>query len=331
MSLLGGREMPEAQARALRKAKMLEWAVLAYTAGTIALVALVMGNSQAMRTAWIEDILSTIPQIAFLVALPFVRRAATAKHPYGYHRVMGVGHLVAGVALLGVGANLCFEAVSGLAKQEHPPIGTMQVFGITIWQGWLMIAAMAVIMIAPFFYGRAKMKLAKQLHNKLLYADADMAKADWTTNVGSIVGVLGIGLGIWWLDGAAALFISAGILWDGVKNTRASVLDLMDMRATTYDQSEPDPVHEQVDALLRGLGWVREAASRIRDEGQVLHVDAYVVPNRAKVKVTDVDRAVAAVEALDWRVHDVSISIVQELDLPEQQEEREEQRGRGGR
>ena len=326
---VGGRDLPEAQARALRKARTLEWAVLAYTTCTIVLVALVMGNSQAMQTAWVEDILSTIPQIAFLVALPFVRRAATAKHPYGYHRAMGVGHLVAGVALLGVGANLCYEAISGLVKQEHPPIGTMQVFGITVWQGWLMIGVMLLIVVPPFFYGRAKMKLAKQLHNKLLYADADMAQADWTTNAGSIIGVLGIGLGIWWLDGAAALFISAGILWDGIKNTRASVLDLMDMRATTYDQSEPDPVHEEVDELLRGLGWVRDAASRIRDEGQVFHVDAYVVPRSSKVKVADVDRAVAQVKALDWRIQDASVSIVQELDLPEQQEQREEQRRRG--
>lgn len=320
--------LPEEQQQALRKARILEWAVLGYTAVTITVVALVMGNSQAMQTAWVEDILSTIPQIAFLVALPIVRRKATAKHPYGYHRAMGVGHLVAGVALLAVGANLCFEAISGLVKQEHPPIGTMQLFGVTIWQGWVMIAVMAVIVIAPLIYGRMKMKLAKQLHNKLLYADADMAQADWTTNVGSIIGVLGIGMGIWWLDGAAALFISLGILRDGVKNTRASVLDLMDMRATTFDQSEPDPIHGRVDELLRRRGWVRDAASRIRDEGQVLHVEAYVVPRRSKVRVTDVDRAVSDIVALDWRVQDVSVSIVTELDLPEQEEEREEHRER---
>ena len=65
---VGGRDLPEAQARALRKARTLEWAVLAYTTCTIVLVALVMGNSQAMQTAWVEDILSTIPQIAFLAA-----------------------------------------------------------------------------------------------------------------------------------------------------------------------------------------------------------------------------------------------------------------------
>nr|WP_241429379.1 cation diffusion facilitator family transporter [Agrococcus sp. ARC_14] len=314
----------------MRKARTLEWAVLAYTACTITVVALVMGNSQAMRTAWVEDILSTIPQIAFLVALPFVRRAATAKHPYGYHRAMGVGHLVAGVALLAVGANLCFEAISGLVKQEHPPIGTMQLFGVTVWQGWVMVSVMALIVIGPLIYGRMKMRLAKQLNNKLLYADADMAQADWTTNVGSIIGVLGIGMGIWWLDGAAALFISLSILWDGVKNTRASVLDLMDMRATTFDQSEPDPVHGRIDVLLRRRRWVREAASRIRDEGQVLHVEAFVVPRRGTVKVADVDRAVADIMALDWRVQDVSVSVVGELDLPEEQEQERERAGRGG-
>ncbi|GEK79901.1 cation diffusion facilitator family transporter [Agrococcus baldri] len=327
MSRIGGRELPEEVELALRKARILEWAVLAYTACTITVVALVMGNSQAMQTAWVEDILSTIPQIAFLIALFVIRRPPSAKHPYGYHRAMGVGHLVAGVALLAVGANLCFEAVSGLVKQEHPPIGTMQLFGVTIWQGWAMVAVMALIVIGPLIYGRMKMKLAKQLNNKLLYADADMAQADWTTNAGSIIGVLGIGMGIWWLDGAAALFISVGILWDGVKNTRASVLDLMDMRATTYDQSEPDPVHERVDALLRRRRWVHDAASRIRDQGQALHVDAYVVPKRRGAKVADVDRAISDIVALDWRVQDVSITVVAELDLPEQQEEERERRG----
>jgi cation diffusion facilitator family transporter len=331
MSGIGGSQLPEEQERALRKARNLEWAVLAYAAGTITVVALVMGSSQAMRTAWVEDILSTLPQIAFLVALPIIRRKATAKHPYGYHRAMGIGHLVAGVALLTVGANLCYDAITGLVTQEHPPIGTMRIFDFTIWQGWAMIAVMVVIVIGPLIYGPMKMKLAKQLDNKLLYADAKMAKADWTTNVGSIVGVLGIGVGIWWLDGAAALFIAAGILWDGITNTRSAILDLMDMRATTYDQKKPHPVHGRVDELLRGLSWVDDAASRIRDEGQVFHVEAYVVPKRAKVKVADVDDAIADLVALDWRVQDVSLSVVRELDLPEQQEEREERSRSSGR
>lgn len=322
MSRIGRTRLPAEQAEALRKARNLEWATLAFTTGTITLIALVMGSSQAMRTAWIEDMLSMIPQIAFLVALPIIRRRPDAKHPYGTLRAMGIGHLVAGVALLVIGANLSIEAILGLVRQEHPPIGTVELFGTTIWQGWLMIGTMLLIIIPPFIYGRAKERLATQLHSKLLYADADMAKADWTTNVGSIVGVLGIGVGWWWLDGAAALFISVGILHDGWKNTRAAVLDLMDMRATTVDQSERDPVHDRVDRALERMRWVRRARSRIRDEGHLLHVEAYVVPKRRKVRVDDIDRAIAEITGLDWRVQDATVSVVGRLPEPERHERR---------
>ena len=151
-----------------------------------------------------------------------IRKRPTHKHPYGLHRAMGIGHLVAGVALLVIGGNLAIESVISLIKGEHPTIGTVNLFGYTIWLGWLMVTVMSVIIIGPFIYGPAKAKLAPKLHNKVLFADADMAKADWTTNVASIVGVLGVGLGVWWLDGAAALFISIGIAWDGFKNCRSA-------------------------------------------------------------------------------------------------------------
>ncbi|GAA3595537.1 cation diffusion facilitator family transporter [Agrococcus terreus] len=317
MRRIGRTDLPRAQREALRRATVVEWISLGYIAIAITLVGTVMGGSQAMRTAWIEDMLSTVPQIAFLVALLVIRRAPTRKHPYGYHRAMGVGHLVAGVALLAVGALLAFEAVSGLLRQEHPSIGTVELFGQTVWLGWLMVGTMLLILVPPIVLGRIKQRLARQLHSKLLLADADMSRADWTTHVGSIVGVLGVGMGIWWLDGAAAAFISAGILRDGARNTRAAILDLMDMRATTVDQSEPEPLIERIDATLRRKPWVRRAASRVRDEGHVFHVQAFVVPRRSKVRVEDVDRAVQSVVDLDWRVQDVAIAIVSELPSPE--------------
>lgn len=91
---------------------------------------------------------------------------------------MGIGHLVAGVALLAVGGNLAVESAVGLVRGEHPAIGTVRLFGQTVWLGWLMVGVMTVVIVGPFFYGHAKAKLAPILHNKVLYADADMAKAD---------------------------------------------------------------------------------------------------------------------------------------------------------
>ena len=39
----------------------------------------------------------------------------------------------------------------------------------------------------------------------------------------------------------AALFVSATIVFDGVKNMRAATRDLMDARARTYDNARPIP------------------------------------------------------------------------------------------
>lgn len=305
----GRTDLPEEQQTALRKAVRWEFFTIAYTTVTILVVAFVVGNSQAMRTAWIEDMLSLIPQLAFLTALIFVRRKPTINHPYGMHRAMGVGHLVAGVALLAVGLSLAVEAIIGLVAAEHPTIGTVNLFGHTIWLGWLMVAVMVVIVIGPvFLYGPAKAKLAPVLHNKLLYADADMAKADWHTNAASIVGVLGVGIGLWWLDGAAALFISLGIIWDGFRNTKGSIMDLMDQRARTYDDKQPHPLARDILTHLRNQPWVTDAAVRVRDQGQVFHVEAFIVPKGVQATVADITAASAAIADLDWKVQDVVIA-----------------------
>ncbi|WP_232711253.1 cation diffusion facilitator family transporter [Microbacterium sp. BR1] len=313
MNTFGRVDLPQDQADALRRAVRLEWITIGFTSVTIVLVALVVGNSQAMKTAWIEDMLSLIPQIAFLVALIFVRRRPTRRFPYGLHRTMGIGHLVAGVALLAVGGSLAAESVIGLLAAEHPTIGTVVVFGTAVWLGWFMIGVMAVIVVGPLIYAPAKSRLAPLLHNKVLFADADMAKADWTTNAASIVGVLGIGIGWWWLDGAAALFISAGILWDGVKNTRTAVRDLMDQRARSVDDREPHPLIEEIIAALSRVSWIREAGVRVRDEGQVFHVEAFVVPRTKRVSVRRLTAATEAIVALDWKVQDVSLIVVAKL------------------
>lgn len=309
----GRTDLPPEQQRALKKAVQWEYATIAYTICTITLVAFVVGNSQAMRTAWIEDMLSLIPQIAFLIALIFVRRRPTLRNPYGMHRAMGVGHLVAGVALLAVGLNLAYEAVSGLIAAEHPTIGTVNLFGQTIWLGWLMVIVMTVIVIGPLIYGRAKAKLAPVLHNKILYADADMAKADWQTNAASVVGVLGVGFGLWWLDGVAALFISLGIIWDGVRNTKGSVVDLMDQRARTYDDKDPHPLARDIVEHLRAQRWITDAAVRMRDQGQVFHVEAFVVPRRRRVPVALIDEISASIAEMDWKVQDVVVIVCSRL------------------
>lgn len=310
----GSAELPEKQRSVLHRAIRLEWITIAFLAVTVTLVFLVLGNSQAMKAAWIEDLLSFIPPIAFLIAVRVNRMRPTRAHPYGYHRSVGVGHLVSAVALTTMGTYLIIDSASGLIAVEHPTIGTVELFGHSIWLGWLMIGVMAIIALPPVFIGRAKLALAKELHNKVLYADADMNKADWMTAVGSMVGVAGIGVGLWWLDGAAAIFIAGSILWDGLRNLKAAILDLMDERATTFDDKKAHPIAEQVERYLAGLPWVEAVGCRVRDQGHVFHIEAFIVPPEGTTP--SIDQLEAAREGctrVDWKAADVVLTLVPAL------------------
>src|SRR5690554_2899263 len=273
-----------------------------------------MGSSQAMKAAWIEDLLSLAPPIAFLIGVRIVNKPPTQKYPYGFHRSVGVAHLVAGVSLLAMGAFLLIDSAIGLVKAEHPPIGSIEVLGATVWMGWIMIAVLSLTVVPPILLGRAKMELARELHNKVLYADADMNKADWMTAVGSMVGVAGIGLGLWWMDSVVAMLIAASILRDGLKNMNGAISDLMDTRATTFDEGKPHPLIREVDAVLKRLHWVKDAGSRVRDQGHVLHVESFVVPKYGRSpSLRRLEEARDRCIALDWKIEDIVVVPVSEL------------------
>lgn len=59
----GRAELPESQAKNLRQAVRIQWFTIGFLVVTITVIYLVMGSSQAMKTAWIEDILSLAPPI----------------------------------------------------------------------------------------------------------------------------------------------------------------------------------------------------------------------------------------------------------------------------
>lgn len=309
----GHTELPPRQAKALTRAKRLEVVTLLYMLTCIAAVFATMGSSQAMKTAWVEDMLALVPPLAFLVAVRRARKRPTADHPYGFHRSTGIGHLTAAVALLAVGLLLIEDAGMSLVRGEHPPIGTTHLLGQTFWSGWLMIVAMVYAGVGPFILGRMKLPLAEELHDKVLFADADMQKADWMTAAGTIAGVLGIGIGLWWADASAALLISASIVRDGWRNLHYAAGALMDQRARTYDDSAPHPLTGEVDDVLRSLPWVRDSRSRVRDQGHVFHVESFVSASDGAATLDQLEEAVGLLRDLDWKIHDVVLMPVRDL------------------
>lgn len=223
-----GRGHPPEIRADMKAAVRLEWWNVFWTLTYVAALGLAMGSSQAMRTAWIEDMLGLIPPLAFIIGERFERKAANRRFHYGYDRVNGLGFLIAAVALTAVGLLLLKEAIGHLLAQEHVTIGTTRIMGHDVWLGWFMLAAQAYACIPPFIIGRKELPLATRLRDKLIHTDAKMNKANWQTGVAGIVGVGLLGFGLWWADAVAAALISFGIIWDGWQSLRVALAELND-------------------------------------------------------------------------------------------------------
>ena len=309
----GSEALPEKQQELMKKAVRLEWITLIFKVVTIPLVGLVAGQSQAMRTAWYEDILELLPPIAFLIAARQIRREPSAKHPYGHHRSIGIGHLVAATALFAMGIYLLIDSAMSLIEGERPPIGTVVLFGHSVWLGWLMMIVMVVSALGPVILGRRKLRLVEDFPDKVLYADADMNKADWMTAVATIIGLLGVGYGFWWMDAATAMAVSVSIIHDGVSNLRSAVGGLTDARPTDIHGKKHGAIDKAVNAA-EAEPWVRQAAGRFRDMGHVLHAEIFVVPEGdGGATLSNLVHLREQLEEMDYQLHDVVVVPVERI------------------
>jgi cation diffusion facilitator family transporter len=309
-------ELPDDKIEDHQRAVRLEWLTIAYMLSAIVVLALVLGQSQAMKAAWIEDILSLLPPAAFLIANRIRNHTANSTFPWGYHRAVSIAYVAAAAALLLMGLFVFGDSAHKLIKAEHPPIGVIQLFGQEIWLGWLMLVALTYSGIPPVLLGIRKRKLADSLHDKVLYADAEMNRADWMTVAAAMIGIVGIGLGFWWADAVAALFISLDIVHDGWKNVRASASDLMDMRPRTHDSEKFDPVVDEMEAEMEKLDWVKEAAVRLREEGHVYGGEVLVVPASEENLVQRCEEAAQKLLELNWKLYDLVVVPVSAIDMP---------------
>lgn len=294
-------EIPDEIAEKLARARRLEWWTIFFLATIVAVMYFALGSSQAMRTAWIEDILSLVPPILFLAATHFERKEPTWRYPYGFHRAGSLAFFVAACALCAMGGILLYEAAMTLVTAEHPTVGSVRLWGHEVWLGWPMIAALAYSAVPPVILGRMKKELGKELHDKVLHTDAQMNAADWKTAVAGIAGLLGLYLGFWWTDAAAAGLISFSILKDGVTSGRIALAELIDGAPRSLDSRELEPVAERIREGLEQR--YPDADIRVRQSGRFIRA---VVGSNDTHPTRALARDLAGADE-GWRLIEISV------------------------
>lgn len=295
--------------------RRLSWITLAYQVGAAGLLGLVAGGSQVVKTEWLENALAVIPAAGVLLTYSIENKPADRRRPFGYHRAGTVAFLVAAFVLAGIGTFLFWDSLLNLIRGERPAIGGFTLGNHTFWHGWLMIGAMFVTAIPPVVLGRMKMKVAQLLHDKPLYADADMNRANWMTNGAGIAGLGLVAWGFWWGDSLAAFLISLDISRDGWTNVLRSLSDVMDHHAVDIETDKEDPIFADVERAVRALPFVAEERTLLREHGRYLFAEIFIRPNKRLPPVTEASRQVRhAVMTLDWRLRHIVVEFNDDVD-----------------
>ena len=300
------------------RARRLAWlSILLLTSGAV-VIGLALGQSQAMKTAWVSDVVTAVPPATMLFAMRHELRPPSKRFPWGYFRVVSIAFLVtAGVTSI-VGLYLLVDSAMKLLHQERPPVGSVMLFGRQIWAGWTMVAALAYSMSIGMLLGRLKKPVKEALHGKEEDAESRMNRAEWLSEGAAIVGIVAVGFGLWWGDAAAAAFISVEIVRDGWDSVRQVVRDLMDESPTVLGEHELEDLPTRLKHAAERLGWVERAAVRLREQGHVLTGDVFVVPRDGAVAsgaelVAHVGRAAEELRQIDWRLHGLTVMPVARL------------------
>lgn len=302
--------LPADKQRDLEKLKKLEWLNLFSRLTIIFVMYLALGNSQAMKASWYEDILSLLPTIMFLVAVRFRDKEPNETFPYGYQRITIIAFLGSSVALLLMGGFLFIDSGLKLISMRHPTIGTIELFGTSIWMGWTMLAALAYGMTIPFILSFFQQRLSARIHEKTVFADAKMSKADWMTGLAASIGILGAGMGLWWMDALAGALISLDIMHDGYRNLREATGDTLDRHPRFTAKVQPSKLHETLEKRLLAMPWVEKAEVRLREEGHAFSGEAFVVPRSDENLSRNITNATRDLVKEDWRLYEIVITPV---------------------
>lgn len=290
-----------------KKAVKLERWTIAYIISVVIIMYITMSSSQAMKAAWLEDVLSMVPAICFLVAGSYHDKDPNDRFPFGYHRAYSIAYQLGAFALLAIGVYIFYDSVSSLLKGERPTIGGIKVMGFYTWKGWLMIAALLWSALPAMLLGYKKINPAKKLHNKILFTDASTQKADWQTAAAAILGIIGIGFGWWWADSVAACFISLSVIYDGWKRTYGAVQDLIDEVPTLLETGGVHPLVKQVHETVTAHDSVKDARVRMREAGEIFFTEVFVILHNEDDLHTDIQSIKSGIRSLDWKMNDIVI------------------------
>lgn len=204
-----------------------------------------VNHSQALVIDGVHSLSDLATDIMVVFAAKHASAEADADHPYGHARFETVATVALGVALIGVGAGLGYDAANRLFHPER-----------LLVPGWLSLVVAALSIVSKEAIYHYTMRAAKRLRSNLLRANAWHSRSDAISSVIVVIGVAGAMAGLNYLDAIAAVgvaFMIVKIGWDLAWN---SIRELVD---TALDSERVEAIRETIQSVtgVRNLHLLR--------------------------------------------------------------------------
>ena len=190
-------------------------------------------------------------------------KPADDEHHYGHGKVESVSALGETALLFLLSGVVIWEAVKRLV--EHEP-------HIVVATNWAFVV-MAASVVIDFFRARALTRVAKATQSQALEADALHFSSDLWSSLAVIGGLIGVSVGIWWADSAAALMVALLVCVAGWRLGRRTI-------ETLTDTAPVGAVANITDIVEKVAGVVAVEQVRARGVGDKTFIDLTVAVSR---------------------------------------------------
>jgi cation diffusion facilitator family transporter len=238
----------------------------------------VVGHSFALVADGIESLSDVISSFVVALGLWLAIKPPDRDHPYGHGKAEPIAAAVVSLALIGAGIAIAVESISEIRTPHRLPAA--YTLGV-------LLGVVVIKLVISRYVG----KIGAEIESTAVKADAWHHLSDAITSGLAFVGItIGLATRNAAADDWAALCASPIILFNGVRQLRAPILELLDTAPSTDLEEEV----RLVSNIVPGVAGLEKCF--IRKMGFKYYVDLHVVVD-GRMSVTDGHRIGHEVEA----------------------------------
>jgi cation diffusion facilitator family transporter len=256
--------MPEHKYNAKEKTRLAQRVtligmVLDIVLGLAKIIIGTFAHSVALVADGIHSFSDAITDIMVLVITRYSRQEPDEEHPYGHERFETLGTIFLGSTLIAIAGAMTWDSIIRLLNGNS-----------VVEVSTLAIGVAVVSIVSKEWIFRYTLNVAKKIKSNLLVANAWHSRSDAISSVVVLIALLGAGLGLPWLDAAAACVVGFLIAKIGWELAWDSIKVLVDTAPS------PDETKMFYDVILATDGVKNVHSLRCRHMGEEILLDVHL-------------------------------------------------------